>query len=154
MENKNMSYKEFTRDNKILEERLKVLDREVKSKPDEFDARLQAKYIECNGDDLSITIEFPVLPWEANYVGILHGGVTCAMLDHTAGVCAICFRDEWAPTVDLDVHFLRKAEVGDTLISKAEIEFFGHRIVHMRATLTSKTSGKTVATALATYLNN
>ncbi len=149
-----MSYKDFTTDNKVLEERLRALDREVKSRAGELDAKLQPKYIECRGEDKSITIEFPVLPWEANYVGILHGGIICTMLDHTAGVCAICFRDEWSPTVDIDVHFLRKAEVGDTLICTAQIEFFGRRIVHMRATLTSKTSGKIVATALATYLNN
>ena len=149
-----MSYKEFTTDNEILAARLKAVDESVKASPNEMDARLQGKYIECNGEEKSLTIEFPVLEWEANYVGILHGGIICSMLDHTAGVAAICFRNEWAPTVDLDVHFLRKAEVGDTLISKAEIDFFGRRIVHMRATLTSKASGKTVATALATYLNS
>ncbi len=149
-----MSFSDFTTDNEVLAARLKALEESVKAKPNELDARLAGKYIACRGEDRSLTIEFPVLDWEANYSGILHGGIICAMLDHTAGVAAICFRDDWAPTVDLDVHFLRKADVGDTLICRAEIEFFGRRIVHMRASLTSKATGKTVATALATYLND
>ena len=149
-----MSFSDFTTDNRVLAKRLKAVDESVKAKPNEMDARLAGRYIECRGEDMSLTIEFPVLDWEANYSGILHGGVICAMLDHTAGVAAICFRDGWAPTVDLDVHFLRKADVGDTLVCRAEIEFFGRRIVHMKANLTSKTTGKVVATALATYLNS
>lgn len=149
-----MSFSDFTTDNELLAKRLKEVDESVKSRPNEMDARLEGKYFGCCGEEKSLTIEFPVLDWEANYSGILHGGIICTMLDHTAGVTAICFMGGWTPTVDLDVHFLRKAEVGDTLLSKAKIEFCGRNIIHLSAELTSKTTGKTVATALATYLNS
>ena len=148
-----MSFSDFTTDNELLAKRLKDVEESVYSKPNEMDARLQGKYIACSGEERSLTIEFPVLDWEANYSGILHGGIICTMLDHTAGVTAICFMGCWTPTVDLDVHFLRKAEVGDTLICKSKIEFCGSRIIHLRAELVSKTTGKQIASALATYLN-
>ena len=149
-----MSFSDFTTDNELLAKRLKEVDESVKSRPNEMEVRRMGKYLGCCGEEKSLTIEFPVLDWEANYSGILHGGIICTMLDHTAGVTAICFMGGWTPTVDLDVHFLRKAEVGDTLLSKAQIEFCGRSIIHLSAELTSKATGKTVATALATYLNS
>ena len=148
-----MSFSDFTTDDELLAKRLKEVEESVKSKPHEMDARLEGRYLSCCGEERSMTIEFPVLEWEANYGGILHGGIICTMLDHTAGVTAICFMGGWTPTGDLDVHFLRSAKVGDTLISKAYIEFCGSRIIHLRAELVSKTTGKQIASALATYIN-
>lgn len=54
-------------------------------------------------------------------------------------------------TTDNDLLAKRLKEV---LMSKAKIEFCGRNIIHMSADLRSKTTGKTVATALATYLNS
>ena len=54
-------------------------------------------------------------------------------------------------TTDNDLLAKRLKEV---LLSKAKIEFCGGNIIHLSAELTSKTTGKTVATALATYLNS
>lgn len=45
---------------------------------------LRENILGCCGEEKSLTIEFPVLDWEANYSGILHGGIICTMLDHTA----------------------------------------------------------------------
>ena len=110
-----MSFSDFTTDDELLAKRLKEVEESVKSRPHEMDARLEGRYLSCCGEERSMTIEFPVLEWEANYGGILHGGIICTMLDHTAGVTAICFMGGWTPTVDLDVHFLRSAKVGDTI---------------------------------------
>ena len=142
----------FTTDQALLDERLAEAVWSVKNRPEELDARLEGNYLGCSGEEMSMTIEFPVLEWEANYAGILHGGIFATMLDHTAGITAICFTGAWTPTVDLDVHYLRSAQVGQTLISKAYIEFHGRRIIHMRAEMTCKETGKVVAVALATYM--
>lgn len=149
-----MSFSDFTTDDELLAKRLKEVAESVKNKPNEMDAKLEGRYISCSGEEKSMTMEFPVLEWETNYGGILHGGIICTMLDHAAGVTAICFMGGWTPTVDLDVHFLRPAKAGDTLIGKACIEFCGSRIIHLRAELVSKTTGKKIASALATYINH
>jgi uncharacterized protein (TIGR00369 family) len=142
----------FTTDQAVLDARLQEAWDSIKSRPEEMDARLCGNYIRCDGKELSMTVEFPILEWEANYVGILHGGITATMLDHTAGVAAICFTGAWTPTVDIDIHYLRGGKVGDTLIAKAYLQFRGRRVIHMRCELTSKSTGKLVASALATYM--
>ena len=70
-----MSFSDFTTDDELLAKRLKEVEESVKSKPHEMDARLEGRYLSCCGEERSITIEFPVLEWEANYGGILHGGI-------------------------------------------------------------------------------
>ena len=136
-----MSFSDFTTDNEILAKRLKALDESVKSKPNEFDARLSGRYIACRGEDKSLTIEFPVLDWEANYAGILHGGVICAMLDHTAGVAAICFRDSWAPTVDMTVHFRKKNRTHE---SKPDLEGDGQNRCNGPCNIPKRLTEKTI----------
>lgn len=146
-----MSFFDFTTDEELLAKRLAEVEQTVKSRPNEVNARLEGRYIGCVGSEKSLTVEFPVLEWETNYYGKLHGGIICTMLDHTSGMAAVCFLGGSNPTVDIDVHFLRKAELGDTLVCKAQLEFAGSKIVHIRAELLSKQSGKTVATSLATH---
>lgn len=147
-----MSFFDFTTDEEILGRRFKQIEKNVKSKPNEVNAKLEANYKEVNAEERSLVIEFPVLDWEVNYAGILHGGVICTMLDHVSGMTATCFLDKWTPTVSMDTHFLRKAEIGDTLIGKAWLGFFGERVIQLNAQLVSAKTGKVVATSSSTHV--
>ena len=81
----------ITTDSAVLKQRLLEVSEHVHTFPEELDAMMQGNYLSCNPDDLTLMIEFPVLQWEANYQGILHGGIISTMLDHTAGVMVLCF---------------------------------------------------------------
>lgn len=147
-----MSFFDFTTDEGILSKRFENIEKNVKSKPNEVNAKLEANYKEINAEERSLVIEFPVLQWEVNYAGILHGGLICTMLDHVSGMTATCFLDKWTPTVSMDTHFLRKAEVGDTLIGKGWLDFFGNRAIQLHAQLVSAKTGKVVATSSSTHV--
>ena len=144
----------ITTDAAILQQRLLEVSDHVHAFPEELDAMMQGDYLSCDPDEQTLTIEFPVLQWEANYQGILHGGIISTMLDHTAGVTVICFLGCWGPTIDLNVHFIRSAKVGQALVSTAKIIHAGRRIIQMQVVLLEKESGRTIATASAVYLNN
>ena len=46
---------------------------------------LAPKFINCNYEEKSLTIEFKVNEWELNPEGILFGGLTVSMLDNAYG---------------------------------------------------------------------
>ena len=115
---------------------------------------MAADYCDCDVDRLSVTLEFKVLPWELNRGGFLHGGIICAMLDHTAGAAASSYTGIWCPTVDMDVRFLSFGKPGDSLLCTGRIVAPGRRILHMEAILQDKATGKVVASSTSTYLNS
>lgn len=59
----------------------------------------------------------------------------------------------WAPTVDLQVHFLRPGQPGDTILAVGRIISAGQTLVHAEASLASKATGKKLAVCTATFLN-
>jgi len=97
--------------------------------------------------------------------GRLHGGVTSAVLDATAGFARMCaiadkHRDEPAEqvmhrftkmgTIDLRIDFLRQG-IGERFHAKARITRLGGRIGSTQMTLTNET-GLLIATGAASYV--
>ena len=115
---------------------------------------MNADYVDCDVDNLTVTLEFKVKPWELNRAGFLHGGVICTMLDHTAGAAASSFTGSWCPTVDMDVRFISFGKPGDVLIATGRIVSAGRKILHMESSLTDKATGRLIATATSTYVNS
>lgn len=132
----------------------KIEDENSGAYSERANALMAANYRDCNVDELSVTLEFKVLPWELNRGGFLHGGIICAMLDHTAGAAASSFTGTWCPTVDMDVRFLSFGKPGDVLTCTGRIASAGKRILHMEAVLSNKETGKIIATGTSTYLNS
>ena len=114
---------------------------------------MAADYVDCDIDNRTVTLEYKVKPWELNRAGFLHGGVICAMLDHTTGATASAFTGTWCPTVDMNVRFISFGKPGDVLVAPGRIVSPGKRIFHMEASLADKASGRLIATCTATYLN-
>lgn len=131
---------------------LSLMQQEVITHPETVNGMMEPRYIDCDLDKKTVTAEYVVKPWEANRVGILHGGVICTMLDHGAGAAVSALVGEWCPTMDMDVHFLRQGHIGETLTVVGEILHLGRRAIHAEARLYDKSSGKMIASCLATYL--
>jgi uncharacterized protein (TIGR00369 family) len=98
------------------------------------------------------TIEVGFTASEAflNPAGNVQGGFLAAMLDDTLGpaLVATLAPDQFAPTLELKVSFLRPATVGP-LVGRARVVHRGGTIAFLEGTL-SDPAGDVVATATAT----
>src|SRR5690242_16127506 len=86
----------------------------------------------------------------ANPLGVVQGGFLAAMLDDTMGpaLVATLEPDQFAPTLELKVNFLRPAKVG-RLVGSARIVHRGGTIAFLEGVLRDE-NGEAVATATAT----
>ncbi|MEG0830618.1 MAG: PaaI family thioesterase [Anaerovoracaceae bacterium] len=108
----------------------------------------------CSYENKSITLGFPILLWQANRAGMLHGGIICTAFDMTMAAVARFFAGEnYAPTISLDVKYIRPIQLEDTMIVTAKATATGKRITQLTAEAHSKESGKLVATAASVYMN-
>lgn len=115
---------------------------------------MQSQNMGCSYEDLSLSLGFPVLPWQANRGGMMHGGIICTAFDITAAALArFCAGENYAPTITLDVKYIRPVQLGDVLIITAKATAAGKRITQLTCEAISKDSGKLVATAASVYLN-
>lgn len=120
---------------------------------DRITGLIKPLYFDCDINTHSVSIEFPVNTWELNRSDIMHGGITCTMLDHAAGTAVTAYTGCWGPTIDLSVRFLRPIKAESILIGTASIVSAGKTVLHIDAILSDKISGKQLASAVLTYLN-
>ena len=115
---------------------------------------LQPDVLRFTEKPLSVSIKFPVLEWEANKVGNIHGGIIASIADMTAGVLArYCAGESFAPTASLDIKYVRPAKVGDVLVATARLVHAGRRIIQQTVDIVNMETGKTVATGAAMHLS-
>lgn len=115
---------------------------------------MKSEAVGCSYEDKTITFAFPVQPWQANRVGKLHGGMICAAFDMTIAALARFYaRENFAPTISLDVKYARPVEVGDTMLVTAKAMVAGMRITQLTCEAYSKNTGKLVATGASVYMN-
>jgi len=84
------------------------------------------------------------------YPGVLHGGITCALLDEPIGRTLVN-RDIWAMTVDLNVRFLKPIPLGQTLTVVGEIVRLRSRTLEGKGEIQLE-DGTVAATAEARYI--
>ena len=98
----------------------------------------------------TVRVSFEARPEFANPTGAIQGGFLAAMLDDTMGPALIATLppDQFAPTLELKVNFLRSARPG-RLIGTGRIVHRGGTIAFLAAEL-SDASGEVLATATAT----
>lgn len=121
---------------------------------DTVNGRMRSIKIGCSFEEKSITLGFPVQDWQANRGGMMHGGMICTAFDMTAAAVARFFAGEnYAPTISLDVKYIRPVELGDTLVVTAKATAAGRRITQIVCEAMSKDTGKLAATAATVYMN-
>lgn len=121
---------------------------------DLINGMMKSEKVDCSYENGTITFGFPVQAWQANRVGKLHGGMICAAFDMTIAALARFYAGEnFAPTISLDVKYVRPVEVGDTLLVTAKAVYAGRRITQLTCEAVSKNTGKVAATGASVYMN-
>jgi acyl-CoA thioesterase len=87
-------------------------------------------------------------------LGLMHGGVSAVMLDSFMGRAAFTGSPpgHHVVTVQLNVHFIRAARLGDTLIADGEIDHNGRRTAVVRGELRTE-DGILIATSTGTFMH-
>ena len=108
----------------------------------------------CSFEEQALTFEYPVKNWMVNRVGQLHGGIICTAFDQVIAAVARFYAGEnFAPTVSLNVNYVRPMMEGDTLVVTAKATSIGKRLTHLAGDAYSKKTGKLIATATAVHMN-
>lgn len=93
-------------------------------------------------------------PHHLRTLGIAHGGVIAGLMDVTLGKAAATTSPEghYVVTAQLNIHFIRPAWAGETLVGRATIDHAGRRTTVVHGEL--RTEGDAlVATATGTFLH-
>lgn len=146
----------------IIEKGQAIMEKEIRTAVNEvFDkqagrinALMKPKFIRCNEEDMTVTVEFPVLEWELNRVGVMHGGIISSTFDFTFGVLSRYFSElNFSPTISLETTYLKPVPAEGILIITAKIIAIGRSITHLSAEGHIKSSGALAAVAKASYFN-
>ncbi len=105
------------------------------------------KLLEIDPEHGTATVEFQARPEFVNAVGTIQGGFLAAMLDDTLGpaLAATLDTDEFAPTIELKVNFLRPAQVG-RLIAHGRVIHKGKSLAFLQGELRTA-DGQLIAAA-------
>lgn len=115
---------------------------------------MQPEFVACSYEEKTLTIAFPVLEWEKNRIGALHGGVIAAAFDIATGLLARYLSGEsFSPTIQLETVFIRPIMLGDVFEVVVKTNLAGRKLTHMYCEGFVKSTGKLAATATASYLN-
>ncbi len=106
--------------------------------------------VEIDPDQGTIEVAFQASEQFANPVGVIQGGFLAAMLDDTLGPALVATLppDKFAPTLALQVQFLRPARPG-RLVGRGRVVQRGKEVCFLSGELVDP-DGKLVATATAT----
>jgi uncharacterized protein (TIGR00369 family) len=98
----------------------------------------------------TIRVQFEGKPEFLNPMGNVQGGFLAAMLDDTLGPALVATlpKDQFAPTIELKVNFIRPAKQG-VLIGTGRVVSRGGTIAFLSGEL-SRETGELIATATAT----
>ena len=112
---------------------------------------LGIRFTKIDAEAGAIEVELQAKPEFTNPAGNIQGGFLAAMLDDTMGpaLAATLTKDEFAPTLNLNVSFLRPATVG-VIQGKGRVVRRGKDVCHLAGELYQ--AGELIATATATAL--
>ena len=96
---------------------------------------MRPRVVACDPTEPGITLAFPAMAWEQNAGGVIHGGITAAMMDSVMGVLAYAISGGMCPTMNLNISYPRPAPGDGTLIARARAVRVGHTSLYMTAEL-------------------
>ena len=118
-----------------------------------LNGRLRAELDSCDDSARELTLRFPLLDWQVNGLGTLHGGMVNTMMDLAMSMAVYCFsRKSIPPTVSMTANYLRPVpmEAGSVLI-RARLTSLGKRNATAYCEAIVPDTGKTACTAIGTY---
>lgn len=132
---------------------LEGLKNERLENKNDVNSMMNPEYVSLDWESKTMVIKYEAYEWELNRVGVMHGGITATMLDHTGGCTATAFSGYWTPTIDETVKFISQINLGDKLTCKGHIIHLGKRFITLEVTMFNETSGRLAAQALCTFAN-
>lgn len=139
---------------KLEEHMARTLYENNVSQRDLINGMMRAEAAGCSYEDGTLSFAFPVQKWQTNRVGTLHGGMIATAFDLTVAALARFYAGEnFAPTVSLDIKYVRPARAGDTIIVTARMVSAGRRISQLVCEAADRATGKVIATGASVYLN-
>lgn len=114
---------------------------------------MKMEIVGCSFAEGQMSMAYPVQPWQANRAGFMHGGAIGTAMDISMGICARFYAGEsYAPTLELDMRYLRPVKMDDQLIVSCYVEAAGKSVIHIRGEARSGKSKKLAATATAIFM--
>jgi acyl-coenzyme A thioesterase PaaI-like protein len=102
-------------------------------------------------DGLTVWTEVTPADHHQGWPGVLHGGITSAILDETIARVAF-LHDRWVHTARLVVRFLKPAPLGRLLRATGELTKDARLLMEMRGKLVVVDTGEVVAEATGTFV--
>ena len=117
-----------------------------------LNGRLKAELEHCDQETMTLTLRFPLEPWQVNGLGTLHGGMTSAMMDLAMSMVIYCFsRQSIPPTISMSVNYLRPVPMDGWVRVRARVTSLGRRNASAFCEAIVPGTGKVAATAIGTY---
>ena len=117
-------------------------------------SRLQPHIEACDAETPSITVSFPILPWELNGNGMANGGITATMLDAVMGTLSYSLSGGFTPTVSLNISYLRPVPGEGTVVVRAEATMVGRTVICISGALwDQRNPARLLATAQGVFRN-
>ncbi len=140
---------------KEMEDTLRGQVEEIYTKQaDIVNGMMRPEFSSCSYEEKSLTLRFPILEWEKNRVGVMHGGMIGAAFDIVMGyLTRFLTGQNFVPTISLETVYIRPVPVGDTLVICAKANLAGKRLTHLYGEAYLQSNGKLAATATASYFN-
>ena len=96
-----------------------------------FNGMIAAKLAGCDYEKRTLVLRVDTQRWMENPNGVLHGGVSAAMLDIAMGTLVRYFTGGgMAPTVSMTVSYLHPVPVGKPVYLAAELPMRGFTLCH------------------------
>lgn len=107
------------------------LDRLTDNGDGTFNGMVAAALDRCDYEKRTLVLRVQTQSWMENPNGVLHGGVSAAILDIAMGTLARYFTGGgMTPTVSMSVNYLRPVPVGAVIYLRAELPMRGFTLCH------------------------
>ena len=118
-----------------------------------LNGRMKAELASCSDREKELTLRFPLMDWEVNGLGTLHGGMVNTMLDLAMSMVVYCFsRTAIPPTISMTTNYLRPVPMdGGHVLIRARLTSLGKRNATAYGEAIIPGTGKTACTAIGTY---
>ena len=121
---------------------------------DSINGRLKAEYVSCNVEEKEVTLRYPLLEWEVNGIGSLHGGIIAAMFDLTMFTSIFPYAGRSIPpTASMTINYLKPVPMEGYVYIKARATSAGRSLAtsYAEAYLPLPEGNKILATAVGTF---
>lgn len=153
-ENVSQSAEAAGADQDRMQAAIKAEIEKYRNQGDSVNAMMKPEFVACSYDEKTLTVAFPVLEWEKNRVGVMHGGIIATAFDIATGLLARFLAGRnFAPTIQLETVFIRPISIGDTFEVFVKTNLAGRKLTHLYCEGAVKSTGKLAATATASYFN-